>query len=274
MKILTFKKFNESWWNNIKNFLGFSSEPRTEYSEELKNYGLSLQPSTDKQSMSVKHGGRIVAEIKINDELSTRFPVWDLYVYLYETEIPKSKKYKKPEEVFTGQTEQPYGRASKKGFRSETDNALKYFIDWWEKNTKSGRSKNPLFQIVKTEYEPELKKMGLKFEISSDKQSATISDKSKILAKINLNLPELEEERPIYKWKLLVYYYKSESLSDENQTKKYKKTEELPNQVEQPYGQASGVYVESEMAVKEFLDFYENKTKSGRSRNPRYKVKY
>ena len=148
MEILTFKKFNESWWNDIKNFFrrGGLSEPKTEYAKELRECGLSLHPSSDQQSMSVKNKDRVVAEITLNNEVRGNYPVWDLLVYFYESELPKGdKKYKLPQ-GFPGQQEQPYGRA-KESFPSNTDNALKVFLDWWKNNTKSGRAKDPRYRV-------------------------------------------------------------------------------------------------------------------------------
>jgi hypothetical protein len=155
MEILTFKKFNEGLWNDVKNFFfrGGSSEPKTEYAKDLKDYNLSLHPSSDQQSMTVKHTKwtklksetKVVAEININTTLKTNYPVWDLYVYFYESELPKEKNYKLPQ-GFPNQNEQPYGRA-KESFASETDNALKVFLDWWKNNTNSGRAKNPRYKV-------------------------------------------------------------------------------------------------------------------------------
>lgn len=149
MKILNFKNYNKSWWQKIVNF--FTPSPdisdKTEYADELKTYGIKMVAvdKKDEQNIQLKHGGRVVGEIKLNSTTNFKYPIWDLYVYYYESEIPQTKKLKKPEN-FPSQSEQPYGRA-RESFPVNSDNAVRTFLDWWINKTVSGRKLNPKYKI-------------------------------------------------------------------------------------------------------------------------------
>jgi hypothetical protein len=160
MEILRYEQFNESWWQKIKSgakkLLRSSDSPfKTEYSKELALYDLSTVVGDDNQSLKIYHSGgvlgklglnkKVVAEIMLNSSTKLNMPLWDLFVYYYESEIPQTKKLKVPQE-FPGQKEQPYGRA-KETFPFNSEGAMKEFLEWWKNKTKSGRAKNPFYKV-------------------------------------------------------------------------------------------------------------------------------
>lgn len=153
--IKTFQEFNEgilsgltdklgSLGKSLKKTFSFSSDAKTEYKKELKQYDLSIERSDDGQSLDIFHNDRLVGKIELSDE-SSSYPIWILKFFFYESEIPKDKNYKKPQEI-PGQKEQPYAIGRKK-FPNDSDDAIRAFWKWWSSNTKSGRLKNLDYKI-------------------------------------------------------------------------------------------------------------------------------
>lgn len=129
---------------SVKRAFKFHTKPNTEYSKELKQYDLSIDRSSDKQSMNIYHDMRLVGKIELDPESST-YPIWLLKIFFYESETPKDKNYKRPDHI-KGQKEQPYA-IGKKRFPYDSDDALRAFWKWWSNNTKSGRLNNPDYRI-------------------------------------------------------------------------------------------------------------------------------
>ena len=153
--IKTYQEFNEEILSDLsdkvgklgkslKRTFGFDSDLSTEYKKELKYYDLSTQKSDDGQSLDILHGNRLVGKIELSEE-STTYPIWLLKIFFYESETPKDKNYKKPEEI-PGQKEQPYAIGKKK-FPSDSDDALRTFWMWWSTKTKSGKLKNKDYKV-------------------------------------------------------------------------------------------------------------------------------
>ena len=75
----TFDQFNEGLLSSLSDTFSklgkglkkslFSSQPRTEYSKELKQYGLSLDAAEDGQSMDIYHNKRLVGKITLSKKI-------------------------------------------------------------------------------------------------------------------------------------------------------------------------------------------------------------
>lgn len=152
----TYKEFNEgvlsglgdsvkSLGKKLKRTFSFgSSDANTEYKKELRQYELSIERSDDGQSLDIFHDERLVGKIELSEDSKT-YPIWTLKIFFYESETPKDKNYKKPQEI-KGQKEQPYA-IGKKNFPNDSDDGVRAFWIWWSTKTKSGRLKNPAYKI-------------------------------------------------------------------------------------------------------------------------------
>jgi len=123
-----------------------------------------------------------------------------------------------------------------------------------------------IFRNPKTKYTSELNKYSLKLSYK-DKHSFDIKHSGRLVGEILLS--DEESSYPI--WILNVYYYDSEIKKDDN--KKYKQ-QQIDDQDEQPYAKGSKKYrVDSDDALKSFINWWSSNTKSGRLKNPLYKAK-
>lgn len=116
----------------------FGHPYQTMHRKELSKYGLVAKANKDRSKVDVFHKDRLVAYIERVGH-KQGIPVWKLEIYAYDTEINKNN-LEKPHEG-----EKPTNFWTK-NFTGSSDNALGFFINWWENETKSGASKNPMFK--------------------------------------------------------------------------------------------------------------------------------
>jgi hypothetical protein len=142
-KILKFDKFNESWFKNLtKSFSSlFSSTP---FDSMLSEYNIEAKKESD-ESLHFFHNDKMISKIELDEE-STKYPVWNLIVYIYQSETPSKPGVIITKTYFEDQDEQPYGETSLK-IKTGLENAVKSLVTWWKTYTKSGRRSNPLFKI-------------------------------------------------------------------------------------------------------------------------------
>ena len=135
----------------------------------------------------------------------------------------------------------------------------------------------------KTEYQKELKTYELKlkqisefiiniyyvgYEFNDDGVTKSRERSNLLVGKIELD-HENSKSTPI--WILTVYFYDSEVPKDD---KKYKSIDEIDDQYEQPYAKGTMKFnVNSDNAVRAFWKWWSSKTKSGKLKNPQFRVK-
>lgn len=118
----------------------------------------------------------------------------------------------------------------------------------------------------RTEYSEELNQYNLKLKSDIDRTSIEILHNEILVGKVELS--NKSKNYPI--WKLTVYYYENEIKSDGS----YRTPDEIPGQKEQPYAKSEKEFAsDSDQAIRAFWKWWSTNTKSGRSRNPKFKVK-
>lgn len=141
--ILNFNKFNEGWFGNLtKSFSNLFGS--SQFSSILDKYDIEPKKESD-ECLNFFHIDKLIAKITLDAEV-TNYPVWNLVVYIYESETPTKPGVKKTNQYFKEQEEQPYGETSLK-IKTGLENAVRSLVGWWETYTKSGRKLNPRFRI-------------------------------------------------------------------------------------------------------------------------------
>jgi len=121
-----------------------------------------------------------------------------------------------------------------------------------------------IFRNPKTKYTSELNKYSLKLSYK-DKHSFDIKHSGRLVGEILLS--DEESSYPI--WILNVYYYDSEIKNVDK-----KPSTKIVDQDEPYYAKSSKKYrVDSDDALKSFINWWSSNTKSGRLKNPLYKAK-
>lgn len=143
-RISTFQQFNEGWFSNLKSKVSQVFSSSKPYDPELKKYNISYT-LVGKHEMKFYHKNKLVAEVKLNVEESTEVPIWDLTIYVYESETPKKGTLASAPKI-EKQKEQPYGIKVGK-FKSDSEEAVLSFLKWWKSFTKSGKEKNISFNV-------------------------------------------------------------------------------------------------------------------------------
>ncbi len=143
-RISTFQQFNEGWFSNLKSKVSQVFSSSKPYDPELKKYNISYT-LVGKHEMKFYHKNRLIAEVKLNLEKSTDSPVWDLIIYVYESETPKKGSLPVAPKI-EKQKEQPYGMKTAQ-FDFDSEEAILSFIKWWKSYTKSGKEKNINFNV-------------------------------------------------------------------------------------------------------------------------------
>ena len=116
------------------------------------------------------------------------------------------------------------------------------------------------------EHKKELKQYDLTIKASEDKQTLKIYHNNRLVGKVELS--DESSTSPI--WILSIYFYESEVKKDKN----YKRPEKIEGQEEQPYAIGKKKFpIDSDEAVRAFWIWWSTKTKSGKLKNPDYKVK-
>lgn len=141
--ILNFDSFNEGWFSNLTKSIGnfFGASP---FSSILDKYDIEAEKESD-ECLNFFHDDKLIAKISLDAEF-TNYPIWNLVVYIYQSETPAKAGVKITNQSFEGQDEQPYGETSLK-IKTGIENAVKSLVGWWETYTKSGRKLNPRFRI-------------------------------------------------------------------------------------------------------------------------------
>lgn len=148
MNIKSYKSFNEGilgglsskigkTLNKLKIFGGFGDGNNT----KLKKWGISSKKISETY-YQLLHGNKIIAEIRVIEEGYK--PVFKLSIYFYDSEI-QNRDNLSLNKKFNGQSEQPYAKASKKFYTTES--AIDFLISFWSSKTNSGKSKNTQFKI-------------------------------------------------------------------------------------------------------------------------------
>lgn len=148
MYLKSYKSYNEGLLNGVSSKFGnlFKSlKPINRFTNannrKLSSWNISSKKVSDTY-YQLLHSNRIIGEVRVTDEGNK--PVFKLSIYFYNTEIENINNISL-DKKFTGQKEQPYGKASRKFYTVES--ALDFLISFWSTKTKSGKSKNPDFKI-------------------------------------------------------------------------------------------------------------------------------
>jgi hypothetical protein len=148
MNIKNYKSFNEGLlgglsskvskaFNKLKVIGGFGDGN----SVKLKKWGISTKKVSETYYQII-HDNKIIAEVRVTGEGYK--PIFKLSIYFYDSEIENTKNLELNKK-FDGQKEQPYGKASKDFYTTES--AIDFLISFWSTKTNSGKSKNPQFKI-------------------------------------------------------------------------------------------------------------------------------
>lgn len=121
---------------------------------------------------------------------------------------------------------------------------------------------------VKTEYSKELKQYDLNIQVTENKQEMKIFHNKRLVGEVKLS----EESKSFPIWILTFYFYESEVSKDD---KKYKSPDKIEGQKEQPYAKGSKkINNDSDDAIRTFWKWWSTNTKSGKLKNPEFKVKF